>query len=106
MVEARFHPGIRESAEVTARHGEEGASSFVTYVMGARPVLCPDWTNTQREVPSGWPPVDSMPLTGDLLARTVSRLERTELLRIAEGIFIRPVTAAVKAPTTRHPYRA
>ena len=44
----------------------------------------------------GWPPVDSMPRTGDLLGRTDSELERTESFRIAEGIFIRRVTAAVK----------
>jgi hypothetical protein len=50
----------------------------------------------RREIPLGWPPADSMPLTGNLLARTVPRLERTETFRIAEGIFIRPVTVAVK----------
>lgn len=29
----------------------------------------PDWTNARREIPLGWPPVECMPLRGDLLAR-------------------------------------
>lgn len=96
-VDERFHPGIGKGAEsadpCTVRRR---ASSFATQVMGERPALAPDWTNARREIPSGWPPADAMPLTGDLLGRTVSKAREDRI----ESIFIRSVTAAVKSGTS------
>src|SRR5262249_23296629 len=49
----------------------------------------PRWKDARDETPWGWPPDDSLPLTGDLLPASLLGPERTTTLRIAEAVFIR-----------------
>ena len=91
-----FPPRLWSDPFHRVRERQEGASSVGSGAFGEAGRAFSRLANARREMPLRWPPIDAMPLTGDLLARDVSEPREDRIAVNAEGIFIRPVPIAVK----------